>query len=122
MQTITRYLAAALTIAVLGVARGQQPVANAPANGLRMPRIFGNGMVLQRGQPIALWGGSIPGREVVARLGSSTGRARADVRGAWSLELPARAAGGPFQLVVQSGSDSLLFSDVLVGDVWVASG
>jgi sialate O-acetylesterase len=79
-------------------------------------------MVLQRSQPIGLWGWSAAGREIVARLGSTSTRTQADARGAWSLELPARRAGGPFQLVVRSGSDSIVFSDVLVGDVWVASG
>lgn len=89
---------------------------------LRMPRIFADGMVLQRGQPIALWGWSRPRTDVVARLASTSARARADAAGAWSLELPSRPAGGPLRLVVRAGGDSLVFSDVLIGDVWVASG
>ncbi|HKW11246.1 MAG TPA: sialate O-acetylesterase [Gemmatimonadaceae bacterium] len=87
-----------------------------------MPRIFSSGMVLQRGQPIALWGWSRPRTDVFVRLASTSTSARADATGAWSLELPSRPAGGPFQLVVRVADDSLVFSDVLIGDVWVASG
>ena len=115
MRTMTSWFAAALTLGVWGTARGQE-------SGVRMPRIFSNGMVLQRGQPIAIWGWSAPHSEMVVRLASSSARARADARGAWSVLLPARSAGGPFHVVVRAGADSLVLSDVLVGDVWVASG
>ncbi len=115
MRTMTSWFAAALTLGVWGTARGQE-------SGVRMPRIFSNGMVLQRGQPIAIWGWSAPHSEMVVRLASSSARARADARGAWSVLLPARSAGGHFHVVVRAGADSLVFSDVLVGDVWVASG
>jgi sialate O-acetylesterase len=89
---------------------------------LRMPRIFSDGMVLQREQPIALWGWSRPGADVVGRLADNSTHARADANGAWHLLLPSHPAGGPLQLVVSSGGDSLVFSTVLIGDVWVASG
>lgn len=122
MHTTNRWIAAALIFAVSGSARGQAPLATPEQGGIRMPRIFSNGMVLQRGQPIAIWGWSAPHREVVASLGSTSARALADARGEWSVLLPARSAGGPLQLVVRAVGDSLVFSDVLVGDVWVASG
>ena len=119
--TTSRCLAPALTLAIACVAHGQQPAATG-ATVLRMPRIFSSGMVLQRDQPIVVWGWSAPRAEIAARLGSRSARARADARGAWSVRLPKRSAGGPFELIVRTGMDSLVFSDVLVGDVWVASG
>jgi len=108
----------AAVLLVLGESAGAQ----APAPRLRLPRIFGDGMVLQRDQAIPVWGWARPREDVVARLGAGSARARADARGAWRLELPARRAGGPLQLLVRAGSDSVVLSNVLIGDVWVASG
>lgn len=122
MQTTSSWFAAALSLAFCGAAHAQPPRATAERGGVRMPRIFSNGMVLQRGQPMAIWGWSAPHDEIVVRLASSSARARADARGAWSVRLPARSAGGPLRLVVRARADSVVFSDVLVGDVWVASG
>ena len=113
----------AAVLLVLGKSTGaQSPAAASPAPRLRLPRIFADGMVLQRDQSIPLWGWTRPGELVFARLGASSAHARADARGAWRLELPARKAGGPYQLLVRAGSDSVVLSNVLIGDVWVASG
>ena len=121
MRVNFAWFAAALL--VVGGTAGSQPNAVAtPAQRLRLPRIFADGIVLQRDQPIPVWGWTRPGDEVVARLGASSARARADARGAWRLQLPARRAGGPLQLLVRAGSDSVVLSNVLIGDVWVASG
>jgi sialate O-acetylesterase len=87
-----------------------------------MPRIFADGMVLQRDQPITLWGSSAPRSTVRVRIDRDTRLAKADQAGAWTATLPSRPAGGPVRLVVAAGGDSLVFSNVLVGDVWVASG
>ena len=121
MRTVTSCLAASLTLVLCARAQAQ-PSRAAMQNGIRMPRIFSSGMVLQREQPIPIWGWGAPGAEIIARLSSSAARARVDARGAWSLLLPPRSAGGPFQLIVRAGADSLVFSDVLLGDVWIASG
>jgi sialate O-acetylesterase len=91
--------------------------------GLRLPRIFNDGMVLQRQVPMRVWGWARANARVVVSLGDAPPVAStADGHGAWSLKLPRHRAGGPFRLVVRSNGDSLLFRDVLVGDVWVASG
>ena len=54
----------------------------------------------------------LPGR-------SSTGSAH--THGAWSIQLPPLSAGGPFTLVI-SGKKDIVIKDVLVGEVWIASG
>ena len=93
-----------------------------PALGLRLPRLFSDGVVLQRDRPITLWGWTGPGSNVVAQLGLSSAHARSDAQGSWTLALAARPAGGPFRLVVRTGTDSVVVSNVLIGDVWVGSG
>jgi len=116
---------------------------DAPA--LRLPAIFGDHMVLQRGRGIAVWGWALPDRPVVAELRQTGGESgpvrahrrgetRSDAEGRWSLALAetldAGAPGaarplpeaGVFDLRVSSGDESLEFRDVRLGDVWLASG
>src|SRR5437868_13835682 len=76
-----------------------QPAQTPSAGALRMPRIFNDGMVLQRGESIRLWGWATPGAPVVARLSeAASARTSADASGRWTLNLPRHAAGGPVRL------------------------
>jgi len=78
--------------------------------------------VLQRGQPIPVWGMARPGETVTVSLGSSTNTAKADRKGNWRVELPAMQAGGPYVLTASSATGTTTASDVLIGDVWLCSG
>lgn len=83
--------------------------------------LFSDHMVLQRNTPLAVWGIADPGETVSVRIGENAAATTAGDDGAWSVELPPMPAGGPFMLVVE-GSNKLVFEDVLIGEVWVASG
>ena len=92
-----------------------------PVTGLgqvRLPRLFQDGMVLQRGQEIAVWGWASPGQQVSVSLNRHQATATAAADGRWRVALPAMKAGGPYTL--QAGD--LTVSDVLIGDVWLCSG
>ena len=78
-------------------------------------------MVLQRDRPIHLWGWAEPGEKVTATLNGATQSAIGDRVGTWNIYLPPQAAGGPFQLTV-SGTNIITVDDILIGDVWFASG
>lgn len=78
-------------------------------------------MVLQRDRPIHIWGWSDPGESVSVTLNGATATGSGDPLGHWSLYLPPQAAGGPFPLTV-AGTNKVTLDDVLVGDVWFASG
>ena len=86
-----------------------------------LPAILTDHMVLQRGLPIHLWGKATPGEEVTATFRTATQATKADPLGKWSLYLSPSDAGGPFPLTIK-GNNTISFNDVLVGDVWVASG
>lgn len=88
---------------------------------IRLPHILSSHMVLQRDRPIHFWGRADPGEQVHITLQSETGSATADDLGQWSLYLPPRPAGGPFQVQIQ-GKNRIVLDDVLIGDVWFASG
>jgi sialate O-acetylesterase len=79
-------------------------------------------MVIQRDQPVVVWGWAKPGAIVTVTLGAKTARATTSAGGAWKATLPAVAAGGPFTLVFQTGAERREIRDVLAGDVWLASG
>lgn len=78
--------------------------------------------VFQRGRAIPLSGTAEPGRTVTITLGSETQTTRADNKGRWAVNLPARDAGGPYVIDVQAGSERARLDDVMVGDVWLCSG
>jgi len=85
--------------------------------------VFSDHAVLQRDRPIPVWGHATPGDEVRVTLGDLQASATADADGRWTATLPARSAGGPLALVVESeGRAPQTVSDVLVGDVWLCSG
>lgn len=88
---------------------------------VRMPKVFGSHMVLQQQVPLVFWGWSGPGEVVTIQLGEGRAEARANDKGEWKATLPAMKAGGPYTVTVK-GSSTIQFEDVLVGEVWLASG
>lgn len=84
--------------------------------------MFADHAVLQRGQPIPVYGTAKPGADITVTLGSATATARADSGGQWRAALPAMTAGGPYVLHAASGGDSQDVRDVLVGDVFLCTG
>ncbi|NUQ20726.1 MAG: 9-O-acetylesterase, partial [Gemmatimonadaceae bacterium] len=96
--------------------------AQSGAHTLQLARIFSDGMVVQRGARIPVWGWAAPGAAVTARFKGTVAHATADSSGRWTVTFPASAAGGPYRLTVDAGSEHASVGDVLVGDVWVASG
>src|SRR5215475_16059375 len=86
-----------------------------------LPHLFGDHMVFQRDTPIRVWGTADAGERVTVELAGRTESTVADARRHWKVSLPAMAAGGPFTLRVL-GRRSIVLRDVMVGEVWVASG
>jgi sialate O-acetylesterase len=86
-----------------------------------LPKLFSSHMVLQRDMPIHVWGSAAAEEKVTVELHGLTTSTSADNVGRWSVYLPAQSAGGPFTLVIR-GNTTLQFDDVLIGDLWFASG
>jgi sialate O-acetylesterase len=95
--------------------------ATEPANNIRLPAVFSDQMVIQRDMPVVIWGRADPGGVVTAKFDGATATAIAKSDSHWTVELPPREAGGPFVMEV-SGVDTLTFSNILAGDVWICSG
>ena len=95
------------------------PVAQAT---VRLPALVGSHMVLQRDRPVPVWGWAAPGEAIsVTFRGQAYPATAPDASGRWQATLPPTPAGGPYELVVK-GQNTIALTDVLVGDVWLASG
>ena len=84
---------------------------------------FANGMVLQRGVPINVWGEAKPNAKVRVAFGGQSVKAVVNREGRWRLKLPAmKEEKEPQTLVVICDEERVEIQDVLVGEVWLASG
>ncbi|WP_338731588.1 sialate O-acetylesterase [Mangrovimonas cancribranchiae] len=86
-----------------------------------LPKLFSEGMVLQQKQDIPVWGWANVDEEVTVQFKNQTQKTIANKDGRWKVVLKPEVAGGPFLLKV-SGRNSIVVSDVYVGEVWVCSG
>src|SRR4051794_14644169 len=86
-----------------------------------MPAVFSDHMVLQAGMAAPVFGKASPGEQVAVELNGQRKTATADREGKWLVRLDPIKAGGPFELKI-TGANTLTIRDVLVGEVWLASG
>ena len=96
--------------------------ASMPAAEVRLPGIFGDHMVLQQGRRIPVWGWADAGATISVSLGTDTVTAVTDAGGKWRADLPAAVATAQAQRLTVVGKNTVVFEDVLVGDVWLCSG
>jgi sialate O-acetylesterase len=86
--------------------------------------LFQNGAVLQRDKPVPVWGKADPGSQITVSFAGQNVTAKAGPRGRWQVNLapmPASAEGRPLKITA-SGQSAVEISDVVVGEVWLASG
>ena len=86
-----------------------------------LPALLADHMVMQRGFPVHVWGMAAPQEVVTVTFRGETKSGTADGDGRWSVYLSPGEAGGPFPLIVKA-TNTITLNDILVGDVWVASG
>lgn len=93
---------------------------------VRVPHLFGDHMVIQRDQPIRIWGWADEGESVTIQLGQQTIQAIASSPAAngsrWEAELPPMEANSNPQTLTIQGNNSIEINDVLIGEVWLCSG
>ncbi|TWU01528.1 sialate O-acetylesterase family protein [Neorhodopirellula pilleata] len=88
-----------------------------------LPSFFSDHMVLQRDRDVAIWGTASPNAEVTVAFKGESTTIRADADGKWRTTISsgqADAVGA--ELTVISDGETLTLEDVLVGEVWFASG
>jgi sialate O-acetylesterase len=90
---------------------------------IKLPAIISDGMVLQQNSRVALWGWAAPGEKITITNGwnGKTTMVSADASGKWITYISTTKAGGPYQLRFKA-SNNIDVNDVLLGEVWLASG
>lgn len=89
---------------------------------LHVSRMFTDHVVLQRDQKVPVWGKAKPKSTITVSIDKQKVTAKAGADSSWMAWLAPMPAGGPYELVVAAGKESAKFSDVLVGEVIIASG
>jgi sialate O-acetylesterase len=95
----------------------------AAAQSITLNPLLSDHAVLQRDTPMRVEGTAAANERITVQLGTKTQVTTSDAAGRWSAELPARPAGGPFDLVVTDAHGGIAkAADMMVGDVWLCSG
>lgn len=115
------FLRLGLLLLLFGLAATGRSAEGEKTNLLLAP-IFSDGMILQRDQPVPVWGQAPAGAEVEVRVGGQEKKTQAGEDGRWTVTLDALTAGVLGDLVVQAGGQEKIIKDVLAGEVWFCAG
>jgi sialate O-acetylesterase len=88
---------------------------------VKLPLLVSDGMVLQRGANVKVWGWADANEKVTITFSDKTYEATAETDGKWSVTLSDLKAGGPYTMDVNA-SNNITLKNIVVGDVWVCSG
>lgn len=109
------------TVIILGLLSYSVPPAKESALGVC--NLFSDHMVLQQRALVNFWGKATPGQQVaVLASWKKNSSATADSNGKWKLQLATPAAGGPYTIEIKTSDSTIKIKDVLIGEVWLASG
>jgi sialate O-acetylesterase len=89
---------------------------------VRLPGIFSNGMIIQRNQPVSVWGFGNPGEQLSVKIGRQKKSTVTDEKGNWSVKLDPLKVGTPLSMTIEGKNNKVELSDILVGDVFLCSG
>ncbi|WP_235832075.1 GDSL-type esterase/lipase family protein [Flavobacterium ranwuense] len=90
--------------------------------GLKLAAVFTDNMVLQRNQPIQIYGTANGGDQVEVTFKQQKKSATTDQYGKWKITFPTMPHGGPYEISIQSNEKNIVLKNILVGDVWFCSG
>ncbi len=97
-----------------------QPVEKQP---LSMMALFSDHLVLQQQQSVPIWGIYTPGEKVT--VSGTWGESITGIvseKGVWQLNIPTPSAGGPYEMNIATADSTIHLKDVMIGEVWLASG
>ena len=78
---------------------------------VKLPLLFSNNMVLQKGVEIPVWGWASPGEKVTVSLEKSSASTKANKAGKWMVKLPSMNYGGPYKLIINL--QNIFFNQIL---------
>ncbi len=91
--------------------------------GVKLPNVLTSNMVLQRNQPVPIWGTALPSEPVTVSFAGQTKNAFTAEDGRWSVNLdPMQASFEPRTLRISASGKDTILENILVGDVWLCGG
>jgi sialate O-acetylesterase len=84
--------------------------------------IFGDNMVLQQGMKVPIYGLADAGENIEVTFMGKTYKATTGADGKWYVKMGSYKAGGPYEMKLTHGTETLNFKNILIGEVWLASG
>lgn len=99
------------------------PIQSEEVNELKVCRLFSDHMVLQQQEEVDIWGEGTSGQTLT--LSAGWGKevvTQTNASGHWKVKLTTPKAGGPYSLTIKSNKSTLVIEDILIGEVWLASG
>lgn len=88
---------------------------------VKLPSLISDNMVIQQGKPFMLWGWAQEGEKIKVTFNEKDYHSVANNDGDWSIWLDSVGAGGPYDMVIE-GSNQIIVSNILCGEVWLCSG
>lgn len=88
---------------------------------IRLPKLVGDNMVLQRDTKLTIWGWGDKGEKITVNFNGQKVNTKTGKDGKWTAVLNPLKAGGPFEMSLK-GKNEIVLKNILVGDVWLASG
>lgn len=89
---------------------------------LRVASMISDGMVLQRNKRLPVWGWTASSQGVEVMFMEKRYYAVAGADGKWTVTLDPCPAGGPYEMSILAGKDTIYIRNVLVGEVWLCAG
>src|SRR4051812_36719877 len=97
--------------------------AQLPQPQLSVAKIIANNMVLQRGQPVPVWGNAKTGDAVAVSFNKQEKKTIAGNDGNWKIILDAMTASAtPQQMLIKTAGSTIVLENILIGEVWLCSG
>ncbi len=116
LKSITNlYQKSRLTLIILPV------ISFVAAGEVTLPKLIGDGMVLQRESTVKIWGWSGENEKIIVSFIDSVYEIRANYSGEWEIMFSDLKAGGPYTMNINAGN-KITINDILIGDVWICSG
>jgi sialate O-acetylesterase len=84
--------------------------------------MFSDNMVIQRDKEIIIDGTCNPKEYITIKFDRKEVKVRATKNGFWKVSFPPKDAGGPYKISISTNNDSILFKNILIGDIWLAAG
>lgn len=91
-------------------------------NGLSVPSLFSDNMVLQRNAKVSFWGNSSPSAKVIIKTPWKEYYGYSDHEGAWNIPIKTKELSAPFTISICAQKNCIEIKNVVLGEVWLASG